>query len=621
MKAATSHVFLCNGADAPASSSDQQPIPTILEYRAGGEAEPNVHVALPRFVSDVNYLPPRVLDLLELAAYVYAADRLTDRGDKDAVEYHSWARSMRFVVRVRDHEFWSDHRVAESLCAALRFMSGDLDYAFEFQPGHSTPPTGLFDDAEFILQPRRAQSIILFSGGLDSLAGIFERLDQSDDSLCLVSHQSQPGTVRTQNHLAAALTRDYPGRIAHYRFECHLRGVRANEETQRTRAFLYTAIACAIAVARATPRLLVYENGVTAINFARRQDMVNARASRTVHPRTMALLEAFYAYLGSGPVRIDRPFQWKTKAEVLQLLIHHGGKGLLSSSVSCSKTFQNLGQATHCGWCSQCVDRRFAAYAASLDDLDEGGIYGADFVRQPITERDAKTMVVDYVRQALSFAEWNIDHFHDEMLSELLDVLPSVGLTQNEAMEAVYSLCQRHGTQVKTALRRMRDLHDDPARPLPEQSLLYLVNAREHLKMPVERLAESIATRLTSAIPCMFQRQQPASENDLNDKVSAIIGDGREAWEREHPSVRFAVGSVRPDHSCMDQDLWIETKYIRGSTSRGGVTEAMAADYTQYPNECHILFFVYDPERRIASDDAFRHEFERRGRCTVCVVR
>jgi len=44
---------------------------------------------------------------LELAAYIYAADRHTRRGSRDAVEFHAWSRRFRFRIKVRDVEFLS----------------------------------------------------------------------------------------------------------------------------------------------------------------------------------------------------------------------------------------------------------------------------------------------------------------------------------------------------------------------------------------------------------------------------------------------------------------------------------------------------------------------------------
>jgi hypothetical protein len=106
----------CHGAGAEGHKK-----PLRLEYRPDS-AKRNVRLGLPRFVKDLLHIPPRTLDLLELAAYIYAADRHTRRGSREAVEFHAWSRRFRFRMRVRDVDF-----------------------------GHRTPPTSLFDQEGTVL--------------------------------------------------------------------------------------------------------------------------------------------------------------------------------------------------------------------------------------------------------------------------------------------------------------------------------------------------------------------------------------------------------------------------------------------------------------------------------------
>ena len=378
MRSASPQIVLCNGANLPKQWANSKPL--TLEYRESADTILNVKLKLPDFISDVLHLPNRILDLLELATYVYCADRRISRGLKNNLEYHGWSRSFHFVVKVRDFDFWIRSEVKEKLKEALLFMSGDRAYHFTFQPGHSTPPASLFDTETALIERQSNTKVILFSGGLDSLAGVVECLENSSDRLWLISHQSgQPKTKKTQRQLIRALHRCYPNRIEYYKFECSLQRIRAIEETQRTRAFLYTSIAYALSCVLPQREILVYENGITSINFPKRQDQMNARVSRTTHPRTIALLENLFSEIHESKIKITTPYLWKTKTDIFQTLGQVGRQGLITSTVSCSQTFQHLGQVTHCGGCSQCIDRRFAAYGAELDDVDEGGIYAFDF--------------------------------------------------------------------------------------------------------------------------------------------------------------------------------------------------------------------------------------------------
>jgi len=483
-------IVLCNGATLPAEAASQEE-PIRLDYRRGQNQ--NVRIEIPDFVQTVHHLPDRFLDLLEIAAYIYCADRYTTRGPKDAVEYHKWSRSFHFHIKVRDFDFWRQFHVVRLLNETLSFLSGDRQFAFTFSPGHRTPPADLFDRAEFSIASPPDTRVVLFSGGLDSLTGVVELLTSSTDKLCLVSHRSgQPGTGRTQDQLFRALVDAHANRLQHFKFRCGLTGARAAEETQRARMFLYSSIAVCLCVAISQHKFHIFENGITSLNFAKRQDLLNGRATRTTHPKTIWLLERLFSEIVGRELAIDTPFLWKTKADVFAALGRSGQRALISSAVSCSKTFLNLEQASHCGGCSQCIDRRIAAYAAGLEELDEAGIYAFDFIRQAITDGEVRSTVIDYIRQARDFAEWNADHFYTEMLNELTNVVDFVGAaTDDDANLKIWELCKRHGTQVMEALARIRNKHDALAKKIPDGSLLKLIADRDYLKSPTSLAAEN----------------------------------------------------------------------------------------------------------------------------------
>ena len=614
------YIVGCNNAELDGSKPEK----FIKNLNYLKEGARNLNLLLPDFVRGVYHLPERVLDLLEIASYVYCADRMTFRGSKDAVEYHRWSRKFEFVVRVRDEGFWNTPEVKQALSDALEFVTGDREYRFEFQPGHSTSPTGLFDSKEFSVADQRDVSIMLFSGGLDSLAGALERLANTNEQVCLVSHQSfQPSIIGTQNRLVDALKLRFPDRVHHYCFKCSLKGIpRAPEETQRSRSFLYTSVAFALTYALKQNKFYVYENGVTSINFARREDLFNARASRTTHPQTIGLLQKFFSLVFKKPVSIRVPFLWNTKMEVFKSINASGHANLISSAVSCTRTARNIGLASHCGECFQCVDRRIAAYASKFEDYDNSGIYAANFISETMASGEAKTTVVDYLRQARNFANWNVDYFYQKMMNDLIDLIDWIPdcTDEVEIVEKVWYLCNRHGRQVFDAMNRMRKVHDNLYQPIEEGSLLKLISEREYLKEPIHRLVASIRDIVSDAIPAMFSKNKPNNENDLNTKVRALLETHRQDLRSEHPEVSFAGAKVIPDHG-IGTILLIETKYIRKGTTPSVATDGIAADLTKYPPDSHILFLIYDPTHKIPSDPEFINEFEAKGRCTVCILR
>ena len=461
--------FSCNGA-SHRGLTDPRP----LEYRREYPTQ-NLNISLAPFVRNLAHIPSRILDLLELAAYTYAADRLVKRGPRRAVEFQSWSRRIHVRTKVRDLDFWQRSDVRGALCECLKFMTGDAEFSFSFEGGHATPPTSLFDREDFEHPTAlKDTEVTLFSGGLDSLSGAMRILAQTDRSLVLVSHHGQPGVKGVQKGLAKALRIRYPYRVHHYGFTCTFRRVRAAEETQRSRSFLYTSIGFAICQALGSKALTVYENGVTSLNLRRREDLANARASRTTHPKSIADLERFFRLVADdAPIKIATPFLWQTKRDVVETLVRSDGKDLIASSVSCTRTFQKESNATHCGRCFQCLDRRMAMFAGGFNDFDDPGLYAADIIRDPIPDPEGKTAVVDYVRQAASFATSTVGSFAQEYLSELADLGDSVpGAADDiELTERVWTLVRAHGENVRYGIRKMQGIVRRPVgRPRARQS-------------------------------------------------------------------------------------------------------------------------------------------------------
>lgn len=215
------HIVTCNGASSGHTGREDKLL--VLEYRSIKGR--NIKLNLPDFVRSVSFMPLRILDLIEIAAYIHAGDRLVGRGSSTAVEFHGWQRRFVYRIRVRDYDFWNRPEVKEALSEAVTFMTGDYPYSFEFEPGHSTPPTSLFDSEEFRLTAGQEATVALFSGGLDSLVGSLERLTETAGEIYLVSHSAQTGIKRTQSKLIEALDGHFPGRIRHYQFDSHLSGV------------------------------------------------------------------------------------------------------------------------------------------------------------------------------------------------------------------------------------------------------------------------------------------------------------------------------------------------------------------------------------------------------------
>jgi len=432
-----------------------------LDYR---NANGNVIIELNRFVNNVyKFRKDRIKDLLEIAGYVFAADRKTSRGAKDALEYHSWSRYFHFHFKVRDIDFWNREDVKNVLSEALCFMTGDYAYEFTFYEIEPDTPTNLFDNENFVLDAKKNLDVILFSGGLDSLAGVIEKINTTEDEICLVTHQSgNPAVKKTQERIYSGINSRYPDRCKHYKFHCSLRKTKSVDETQRTRALLYTATAFAIANTYNQNNIYVYENGITTINFAKTQDLMLGRASRTTHPKTLKILEKLFTEISEEPFKIEHPYFFNTKTDIIETIKKYDRTDLINSAVTCSRTRNHPPQYTHCGYCSQCLDRIFAMFAAEAEGHDEG-IYYKKFYKGKIKQEEIKRAVIDYLRLADEFANTDLNYFYLKRADELLDVIEYCeGKNDEERVEKVFDLCNKHSIQVESAIQRLNNLYNKP---------------------------------------------------------------------------------------------------------------------------------------------------------------
>lgn len=132
------------------------------------------------------------LDLLVLAAHVHAADTRICRATESQ---DTWTREIRLVVPVRNYDRWTE--AIPLLQRLLNFLTGD-----RWRLGFRPRPAG-FE----VLVPLRPQlvrapfdDIALFSGGLDSLIGAIDRLEQGRTPL-FISHAGEGATSDSQNTL------------------------------------------------------------------------------------------------------------------------------------------------------------------------------------------------------------------------------------------------------------------------------------------------------------------------------------------------------------------------------------------------------------------------------------
>jgi hypothetical protein len=242
-------------------------------------------------------ISPRLMDFLEIASYVFTADCSTQRGEwRDDKNEEPWGRDLAFLIGVREPEFWEAPSVKGLMREVLRFLSNDA-YSFQFVPLEKdrraqTPYFEFHDQDDWPFhQPDR---VVMFSGGLDSLAGIVEAASSGGKSV-LVSHRPVSTLDSRQRRLFGELWNKFPGQLIHVPVWVNKDERFGREPTQRTRSFLFGALGTLVAQSIDAQGIRFYENGVLSVNLPLAEEALRARASRTTHPVTLHLLSLLAA--------------------------------------------------------------------------------------------------------------------------------------------------------------------------------------------------------------------------------------------------------------------------------------------------------------------------------------
>ncbi len=217
------------------SRDDRRSSEDCLSFKIAGQGH-EIKLKIHELSETLVRNPPAVIsDLVEIASFVYGADSAIPRGGlMDQALGKLWRRRMHFEIPVREMDLWNSAAVKNSLVETLGFLSDD-DYAFTFTRNES--PRRFDGYLEFGRDESfHADEVILFSGGLDSLAGALEELISHRQSVALVSHRSSTKISRVQKLLVGKLKNIAgSGRILHVPVTAQLKTGSNKESTHRTR--------------------------------------------------------------------------------------------------------------------------------------------------------------------------------------------------------------------------------------------------------------------------------------------------------------------------------------------------------------------------------------------------
>lgn len=327
-------------------------------------------------------LSPELADLVDVAVAVYVADRLCRRRCPEANAYDlQWTRRFYIRLPLRNPELWSQSSVTQSLKKVLWFLTEDK-WSFEFVPRTRGHRVAEMQAGLFPMAPAPPVRVALFSGGLDSLAGLCAEIaDYQQGSFVLLAGGTNTEARAVQRELINLVRSQFKRELIPVMVPFGLRD-RApgqySESTQRSRGFLFMAMGAVTAIEAGADELAIYENGVGAINLPYTDAQLGVHNTRAVHPAAVAAMADFVKLVTWRALQFRLPFLFQTKGQLCARLADTGLGFLGTMAMSCDGFPQRVPGHPHCGVCTSCLLRRQALWAAGMQEVDAESHYRHD---------------------------------------------------------------------------------------------------------------------------------------------------------------------------------------------------------------------------------------------------
>ncbi len=348
--------------------------PYTIIFRESGGAHSTALTAGQHFRCDIEEyegffgepLPALLVDLLRIASGIYVVDRLIKRRRQEQRRW--WSRSLSLKVGLLEPDFWSDHEVHAALTETVEFLTDDT---WEFSFDKDDRRRGR-NGQKTLFRISPESRVCLYSGGLDSAAGLANRIANGPQSEVLpVTIWHQPIQRRLIQKQHKLLTSKYDVLISPLIMKAALIWTPEiqpfrEELTQRGRAFLFTAAGAVAAAMAGATSVEIYESGIGAINLPFMAGMVGSRMTRSVHPEFVRNVSRLVSLVVEKPITFAIPFGDQTKGQLVKAAADHGLHDLVRSTVSCVHYPLRESRHKQCGVCPACIFRRQAVSVAGI---------------------------------------------------------------------------------------------------------------------------------------------------------------------------------------------------------------------------------------------------------------
>ena len=306
-----------------------------------------------------NHLSSIQADLLDLATAIHFADKL-------AIPKKNRSIQIQLSLPLRHPDIFMQNEVL--LRDLLSWYTKDNWY-FQFQSRKSKTRKSERCKGQLVLPPAlESVEFALWSGGLDSLAGLQTRLlNSKSKNFALVGTGSNNIMRKTQQRVFQALSYlpHASGRLRflHVPINANYGARYSHNQTHRARGIVFLLIGAVCALNAGSRKLHIYETGIGAINL-QLPGGVGRDHSKAVHPISLIKMEQFISSVNKELLLIENPFVFSTKAEMCTSLKEF--PHLIFETISCDRLHRE--KYIQCGFCSSCILRRQALLATGIKD-------------------------------------------------------------------------------------------------------------------------------------------------------------------------------------------------------------------------------------------------------------
>jgi 7-cyano-7-deazaguanine synthase in queuosine biosynthesis len=366
------------------------------------------------------------LDLLAIASAIFAVDRGQQRGERE-----KFARTLELHIPIiNTGQLVGLVPIIEK---TLRRLSNDT-WRINLYQCH-----GVLCSSKSV-KPSTGK-VLLFSGGLDSLAAAVE-FSHGADSLALVSHHTMNRQTTTAQSTLYQMLLSKGCKLTHHSFFVSARNRNSFEHdvenSQRTRSFLFLTLA-AITANRLGRReiVVIAENGQMAIHLPLSSARIAAFSTHTAHPDVLAQMQIFLRGAFGIDFVIENPYVLKTKKEVIEPIVVNAPE-TIPHSISCWKNSRMTKGANHCGECIPCFIRRIAIESYQPDKTAYGRDVFKEIFGNLVTADEGRRNLADLAELTLKFERMSDAELYDEwpeLFSENIDAPATIEMYRRAAAE------------------------------------------------------------------------------------------------------------------------------------------------------------------------------------------